>query len=148
MSEQRNICYCGAYGGGAHTPSARCDGSREPDSALEGLITAPENPTLDDLIAFYSEGNFRSGVRVRVPYRATREALERLRTDDLLAIIRDARYFVSEFYPQRAEAQRDQEAMLARIDAALPPPPHIELCDDPLCCQLKGHSGPHDDMPF
>lgn len=47
--------------------------------ASKALVTAPENPTLDDLITFYSEGNFRSGVTVRVPYRATREALERLR---------------------------------------------------------------------
>lgn len=22
------------------------------------------------------------------------------------------------------------------------------LCDDPLCCQVKGHAGPHDDLPF
>ena len=75
-SKERNICYCGAYGGGVHTRSARCDGSPAPEP---DLITAPENPSLDDLIAFYSEGNFRSGVKVRVPYRATREALERLR---------------------------------------------------------------------
>lgn len=40
------------------------------------LITAPENPTLDELIAFYGEDNFRSGVTVRVPYRATRRALD------------------------------------------------------------------------
>jgi hypothetical protein len=25
------ICYCGAYGGGVHTKSARCDGSPEPE---------------------------------------------------------------------------------------------------------------------
>lgn len=75
-SKEQNICYCGAYGGGVHTRSARCNGSPAPEP---DLITAPENPSLDDLIAFYSEGNFRSGVRVRVPYRATREALERLR---------------------------------------------------------------------
>ena len=40
------------------------------------LITAPENPTLEDLIAFYGDSNFRSGVTVRIPYRATQLALE------------------------------------------------------------------------
>lgn len=51
------------------------------------LITAPENPTVEDLIAFYGDSNFRSGVTVRVPYRATRQALEDLqeRVSDLLA---------------------------------------------------------------
>lgn len=77
-SKESSICYCGAYGGGKHTRSARCDGSPEPVQAPKELITAPENPTLDDLIAFYGEDTFRSGVTVRVPYRATREALERL----------------------------------------------------------------------
>jgi hypothetical protein len=24
----------------------------------------------------------------------------------------------------------------------------IVLCDEPLCCQVKGHEGPHDDLPF
>lgn len=43
------------------------------------VITAPENPTLDDLIAFYGDSNFRSGVTVRVPYGATQRALEELR---------------------------------------------------------------------
>jgi hypothetical protein len=43
------------------------------------LIAAPENPTLEDLIAFYGDSNFRSGVKVRIPYAATRQVLEELR---------------------------------------------------------------------
>lgn len=51
------------------------------------MITAPENPSVEDLIAFYGDSTFRSGVTVRVPYRATRQALEDLqeRVNDLLA---------------------------------------------------------------
>jgi hypothetical protein len=42
----------------------------------ETVVTAPDDPTLEDLVTFYGEGNFRSGVKVRVPYRVTRQALE------------------------------------------------------------------------
>lgn len=24
----------------------------------------------------------------------------------------------------------------------------VRLCDEPLCCQVKGHAGEHDDIPF
>ncbi len=44
MAESHNaetVCSCGAYGGGVHTKSARCDGSREPVSAPPSVQSEP-----------------------------------------------------------------------------------------------------------
>jgi hypothetical protein len=44
MSEVRNaenVCSCGAYGGGVHTKSARCDGSRESPEAPPSVKREP-----------------------------------------------------------------------------------------------------------
>lgn len=71
--------------------------------------------------------------------------------DELLDLIDAARFYVNEFYPRTADEQRDQEALLARIDAVLPTPPppeSFEICDDPECNLSKGHMGPHCDIPF
>lgn len=44
------------------------------------LVAAPEPPTLHDLIEFYADDNFVSGAKVRIPHRATRDALLNLAT--------------------------------------------------------------------
>lgn len=48
---KNEVCYCGEYGGGVHTRSARCDGSKE-DSKLD---TLPSKERVAELLEFWSE---------------------------------------------------------------------------------------------
>lgn len=46
-SAETNVCYCGAYGGGRHTKSARCDGSPDPEIALRAAARTSKNQLTD-----------------------------------------------------------------------------------------------------
>src|SRR4051812_12214021 len=45
------ICYCGAYGGGKHTTSARCDGSREQSFGVADVSKRGPEHWLGELLA-------------------------------------------------------------------------------------------------
>lgn len=73
------ICYCGAYGGGKHTKSARCDGSRE-ESVFAPPVTTMQ---LASMIAWF-EGDQRPSAEPvnRGTMASALRELERLRDED------------------------------------------------------------------
>lgn len=72
--------------------------------------------------------------------------------DSLRALLREARRYVFDAEVPYEHLYDDQQNLLARIDAAAPPPAPAaprELCDkEPNCILDKGHNGDCDDMPF
>ena len=65
----------------------------------------------------------------------------------LTDLVVESRYFVERFDPQSDEDRVAREALLARIDEAVPPPPElVEACAKRVSCFLpNGHEGDCDD---
>ena len=72
--------------------------------------------------------------------------------ESLRALLRVARQYVFDAEVPYEHLYDDQQSLLARIDAAAPPPAPPaprEICDkEPNCILDKGHTGDCDDMPF
>lgn len=119
------------------------------DAGHEGPCgTSPDSRTSKELVARLRSVESRGERTIWTDAADEIERLQRER-DELLDIIDGARIYVREFYPQSYEQQSDQDALLARIDAVLPPLPKFEACDNPACCLEKGHAGECDDgIPF
>ena len=84
------------------------------------------------------------------------ESAEPVTIESLQSLLREARYYVYHAEVPYEHLYDDQQNLLARIDAAAPPPlppTPKELCgkDGPHgapCLSDKGHEGDCDDLPF